>query len=200
MTVQAYHGSPNDFEEFSLDFLGTQSGLTGAGYGLYFSESESEAFTYGQNVFKCLLNLKLSLSNDEVTLKPPMIYKFLSNLNDLGENYFENFTLDYFPQVNDKVTNEAISSLLRTDSDTKLIAGIINSGIPVETVFNVLIDMGYNHTVDNDESFLAKFGTKHYIMYDLNDINILDKYTLEDRGINSNSMSISPRENIFKFN
>lgn len=210
MTVQAYHGTPNDFEEFSLNFLGTQSGTSGAGYGLYFSESESEAFTYGENVFKCTLKLKQSISNYEVTFNENLLYKILKLLNDNGYNFFEkyyssicededNFEILHFPTFDNcvNILKEIITDL---KTDTEIIYFIVKNDVPVQEVFNILIKLGCNHTVDNDESFLANEGIKHYIMYDISDINILDKYTLEDRGINSNSMSISPRKNIFKNN
>lgn len=50
----AFHGSPHDFDKFSLDKLGTGEGNTAFGYGLYFAENPETADTYrraGQPVY-----------------------------------------------------------------------------------------------------------------------------------------------------
>lgn len=179
--VQVYHGTPNKFDEFSLDFIGSESGTTGAGVGLYFTESEAEALTYGENIFKCLLKLKNNISNDEVTLTFDMIYMLIEKLyKDKNENWFENWLLQYFPQKSDKKTIKIIDDVIKhCSSDTEIISGFVNSGIRVTDIFDVLLTLGYDHTIDNEEPIDGI--SKHYIVYDLNCIQILDKYTLETR-------------------
>lgn len=44
--IRAYHGSPHDFDQFSLDKIGTGEGAQAYGYGLYFAESEDVARYY----------------------------------------------------------------------------------------------------------------------------------------------------------
>lgn len=186
MTVQVYHGSPNDFEEFSFDFVGTQSGTTGAGYGLYFSESEAEALTYGENIFKCLLTLMSPVSNDVVTITP---YKLSLILNELYEfhdyNHYENYGIQFMKnnpnhveERFDKIYKQIIDS---ATCDTEIIGSIINSGCDVDKMMKALRANGFTHTVDHDESVLDTEGIKHYIVYDVNTIQILNKYTLETR-------------------
>ena len=42
----AYHGSPHDFDRFSMDKIGTGEGNQTYGYGLYFADSEGVARSY----------------------------------------------------------------------------------------------------------------------------------------------------------
>jgi hypothetical protein len=44
--IKAYHGSPHDFDRFSLDKIGTGEGAQAYGHGLYFAESEGVARSY----------------------------------------------------------------------------------------------------------------------------------------------------------
>lgn len=44
--ITAYHGSPHDFDKFSLDKIGTGEGAQAYGYGLYFAENEGVARSY----------------------------------------------------------------------------------------------------------------------------------------------------------
>lgn len=44
--IRAYHGSPHDFDRFSLDKIGTGEGAQAYGHGLYFADSEDVARSY----------------------------------------------------------------------------------------------------------------------------------------------------------
>jgi hypothetical protein len=44
--ITAYHGSPHDFDKFSLDKIGTGEGAQAYGHGLYFAEAEGVAKQY----------------------------------------------------------------------------------------------------------------------------------------------------------
>ena len=44
--IKAYHGSPHDFDQFSLDKIGTGEGAQAYGHGLYFAENEGVARGY----------------------------------------------------------------------------------------------------------------------------------------------------------
>lgn len=44
--IRAYHGSPHDFDRFSLDKIGTGEGAQSYGHGLYFAENEAVAREY----------------------------------------------------------------------------------------------------------------------------------------------------------
>ncbi len=44
--IRAYHGSPHDFDRFSMDSIGTGEGAQAFGHGLYFAENEAVAKQY----------------------------------------------------------------------------------------------------------------------------------------------------------
>ncbi len=44
--IRAFHGSPHDFDRFSLDKIGTGEGAQAYGHGLYFAENEGVAKSY----------------------------------------------------------------------------------------------------------------------------------------------------------
>jgi len=46
MGIRAYHGSPHDFDRFSMDKIGTGEGAQAYGHGLYFAENEGVARGY----------------------------------------------------------------------------------------------------------------------------------------------------------
>lgn len=48
--IKAYHGSPHDFDAFSLDKIGTGEGAQAYGHGLYFAEAEDVARSYKQTL------------------------------------------------------------------------------------------------------------------------------------------------------
>lgn len=48
--IRAYHGSPHDFDRFSLDKIGTGEGAQAYGHGLYFAENEGVAKSYRQTL------------------------------------------------------------------------------------------------------------------------------------------------------
>lgn len=50
--IKAYHGSPHDFDRFSMDKIGTGEGAQAYGHGLYFAESEGVARSYRDKLKK----------------------------------------------------------------------------------------------------------------------------------------------------
>jgi hypothetical protein len=50
MGIKAYHGSPHDFDRFSMDKIGTGEGAQAYGHGLYFADSEDVAKSYRNNL------------------------------------------------------------------------------------------------------------------------------------------------------
>jgi hypothetical protein len=77
--IKAYHGSPHDFEQFSLSKIGTGEGAQAYGHGLYFAENPSVAKDYRDSLSSPQLKLRgeplpsptggkefLKLSDDQV--------------------------------------------------------------------------------------------------------------------------------------
>src|SRR5262247_219562 len=50
--IRAFHGSPHDFEKFSLSKIGTGEGAQAYGHGLYFAEREGTAKWYREQLSK----------------------------------------------------------------------------------------------------------------------------------------------------
>jgi hypothetical protein len=50
--IKAYHGSPHDFDRFSMDKIGTGEGAQAYGHGLYFAEKEGVAKSYRDQLAK----------------------------------------------------------------------------------------------------------------------------------------------------
>jgi hypothetical protein len=48
--INAYHGSPYEFEQFSMDKIGAGRGLQAYGHGIYFSESSDIARPYSERI------------------------------------------------------------------------------------------------------------------------------------------------------
>jgi hypothetical protein len=48
--IRAYHGSPHDFDAFSMDKIGTGEGAQAYGHGLYFADKEGVAHDYRQKL------------------------------------------------------------------------------------------------------------------------------------------------------
>ncbi|WP_434127511.1 hypothetical protein, partial [Enterococcus faecium] len=48
--ITAYHGSPHDFDKFSLDKIGTGEGAQAYGHGLYFADAEDVARGYRDRI------------------------------------------------------------------------------------------------------------------------------------------------------
>src|SRR5688572_28410905 len=60
--IRAYHGSPHDFDKFSLSKIGTGEGARAYGHGLYFAENPKVAEEYK----KVLSGRKIELSDGRV--------------------------------------------------------------------------------------------------------------------------------------
>lgn len=172
MQVIAFHGTPNNFSTFSFKKVGSQSGTTGAGFGLYFSTSKADALTYGENIFECRLELKTNVDNHKVTFTPTILKAILDKAQSDGNDAYQNYQQD----ANEKQKKQIISSLLAdSDSDVDIVGNVINScyGGQCEKFLKILSDYGFTHTIDKESP--DNNTITHYIVYDLSCIKIIDK-------------------------
>jgi hypothetical protein len=63
--IQAYHGSPHDFDRFDLSKIGTGEGAQAYGHGLYFAENEGVAKGYKEGLSPKAKPLSARLDNSE---------------------------------------------------------------------------------------------------------------------------------------
>lgn len=169
--VHAYHGSPHDFDEFSFVNVGKESGTSGAGIGLYFTESKGEAAFYGNNIYECVLTLKQPLSNFKVTLDSTKIANILRYINETFDcDYTENF---------DFSASLAILNLLDfSESDVEIIHDIKNAcGLTDGAILSTLVYFGFDHTIDTSQPLEETI--THYIVYNLDSILITNKINIE---------------------
>lgn len=169
-TVLAYHGSRHNFKEFTFEKMGKESGTSGAGYGLYFSESKADALTYGPIIYTCMLQLKHELSNEKVTLTATMLRAILDQCQKINHDYYENFG---YQRINDKLKNQIVFGLLKdNDSDVEIIGGIINSNFigTIDKMMEILSKYGFSHTTDKRTP--ENETITHYIIYDISCIKI----------------------------
>ena len=165
-----YHGSPSDFNEFSLEYLGTNG--TAEGYGFYFTDKKSIADIYtkgleGQRsqdvngkLFEVYLDIKKPLSDTEVTMTRAQFKKFLTTLNKQVDADGE--PLDILSNYGD-VEWEGLNKVLNyameieydgSDSDVNLVHSIINGSGNMKVVFDVLRKtVGYDGIIVNEASW-----------------------------------------------
>jgi len=68
--IRAYHGSPHDFERFSMEKIGTGEGAQAYGHGLYFAENERVARGYRDALSGNRMDSAVFTLDDGVSLDP----------------------------------------------------------------------------------------------------------------------------------
>ena len=164
-----YHGSPADFNTFSLEYLGTNG--TAEGYGFYFTDKKSIAENYSRGregqqngqpgkLFEVYLDIKKPLSDTEVTMTRAQFKKFLTALNKQVDADGE--PLDVLSNYGD-VEWEGLNKVLNyameieydgSDSDVNMVHSIINGTGNMKVVFDVLRKtVGYDGIIVNEASW-----------------------------------------------
>lgn len=164
-----YHGSPADFNTFSLKHMGTNG--TAEGYGFYFTDKKhiAENYTRGREgqqtgdpgkLFEVYLDIKKPLSDTEVTMSRAQFRKFLIELNNQVDS--DGDPLDVLSNYGDveweglnKVINYAMEiEYDGSDNDVNLVSSIINGTGNMETVLDVLRKTtGYDGIIVNEASW-----------------------------------------------
>ena len=149
-----WHGSPSDFNEFSLRYLGTNG--TAEGYGFYFTDRRAVAESYARGteaqrhhgangrLFEAFLNIAKPLSNERVTMTREEFRRFLRELNrqtDADGNPLE--LLSNYGDAAYEGENAVMREAERleydgNDNDVDIVHSIINAVGDKETVFRVL--------------------------------------------------------------
>lgn len=171
MQVLAYHGSPHKFDEFSFKKVGKESGISGAGFGLYFSTSKFDALTYGDNVYTCMLELKTNVDNHKITFQPQILRAILDKCEEIKCSYYEAEYFNHKPTDSEK--NEFVRlMLIEFNTDTEILADIISKCFKgqCDKLLEITDKYGFSHTIDKDSPDNETI--THYIIYDLNAITI----------------------------
>lgn len=165
--ILAYHGSPHNFDSFDFSKMGTEGGVTGAGFGLYFSTSKADSLSYGPIMYTCMLDLKTNVSNTQMTFNHSKVLLILEKLQALVDDKLIDFS------------EESINGFLKlSKTDTNLITNIVKlNGCTLEQIMMSLSNTGFTHTIDLESP--EESGTTHYIVYDLQAIKIIDVESFE---------------------
>ena len=149
-----YHGSPEDFTQFSLDYLGANG--TAEGYGFYFTDQKSIAEGYSQgregqrnpentgSLFEVYLDIKKPLSDERVTMSRAEFKKFIREMDKQVDEDGEPLEfLANYGDVSFEGLNAVVNTVMETEydgssSDVDMIHSIINGSGSMETVFKVL--------------------------------------------------------------
>ena len=164
-----YHGSPKDFNTFSLEYLGTNG--TAEGYGFYFTDKKQIAEGYSRGyegqqngepgkLFEVYLDIKKPLSDTEVTMTRAQFKKFLTELNNYVDADGERLdVLSNYGDVEWEGLNKVLNYAMEieydgSDSDVNLVHSIINGTGNMEAVFDVLRKtVGYDGIIVNEASW-----------------------------------------------
>ena len=164
-----YHGSPADFNTFSLKHMGTNG--TAEGYGFYFTDKKhiAENYTRGREgqqtgdtgkLFEVYLDIKKPLSDTEVTMSRAEFRKFLIELNNQVDADGEPLdVLSNYGDVEWEGLNKVINYAMEieydgSDNDVNLVSSIINGTGNMEAVLDVLRKTtGYDGIIVNEASW-----------------------------------------------
>jgi len=160
--IRAYHGSPHDFDEFSLGRIGTGEGAQAYGHGLYFAENEGVARIYRDNISASQdpmanMNMAIERLNDQY-MKKRLTPEMLAEQLETNPNYRSIAFLKNDPDAmrdfhiivqghnpDGTVTEEAIRAMRRLES---------NPNIPQKSkgkMYEVNIDADPAHFLDWDK-------------------------------------------------
>lgn len=142
-----YHGSKNNFKEFSFNKIRTNA--TSEGVGFYCTDKKSIAERYGNNGY--LLEYKFvgkkELSSKKVTLTKDKLKKYLIALHE-EDSFLDNYG-DVSWEGFEKVLNRAIKSLLEySKDDVEIVSGICNAYGDFEMPLKILHKLfRYDHSL-----------------------------------------------------
>ena len=149
-----WHGSPSDFNEFSLRYLGTNG--TAEGYGFYFTDRRAVAESYARGteaqrhqgangrLFEVFLNIAKPLSNERVTMTREEFRRFLRELS--RQTDADGNPLELLSSYGDAAYEGAEAVMKEAerleydgnDNDVDIVHSIINAVGDKERVFRVL--------------------------------------------------------------
>lgn len=87
--IRAYHGSPHDFDRFSMDAIGTGEGAQAYGHGLYFAENEGVARGYRDALSGNRMDSAVFTLDDGLTLDPSTSSILRKNNGDIDAAILE---------------------------------------------------------------------------------------------------------------
>jgi hypothetical protein len=150
-----YHGSPQEFQEFSYEFMGSTG--TAEGFGFYFTSDKSvaEMFADGGMLKKSILEINKPLNFEGRTISEDEFAHFLRTLDPTGEDYLSNWGDVNYEGYEQVVRTAVEGEMSGSDNDVDLISGVIQaSGGDAESVYKVLKQaLGYDGIIVNNPNW-----------------------------------------------
>jgi hypothetical protein len=119
--LRLYHGSPHDFDRFSMDKIGTGEGAQAYGHGLYFAENEGIARGYRDELSPSLITVDGRVVESPVTRaaaqfspSPDDYIKALMSQRDRAVRNLERATSD--PELGDMMADIYRSDIAEVDA------------------------------------------------------------------------------------
>jgi len=151
--IRAYHGSPHDFDEFSMEQIGTGEGAQAYGHGLYFAEAEDVAQGY-----KSALEKGSKESQAAAKLDMPRTYEtdlfvkqLADNDGDIGktQQHLKGYA-ESFRQDGDHATYDQLMAFNERVSDKYPKGGKLDLSDAHGKVYEVEIDASPDELIDYD--------------------------------------------------
>jgi len=151
----AYHGSPQEFQEFSYEFMGTNG--TAEGFDFYFTSDKNIANGYanGGMVREVYLTINKPLSFTSLTISPDGLANFFKVLDPDGQGYLSNWGESDFEGYDHVVRTAVEGEMSGSENDVDLISGIIQGwGRNPESIYPILKQtLGYDGIIVNKPSW-----------------------------------------------
>ena len=151
----AYHGSLEEFQEFSYEYLGTNG--TAEGFGFYFTSDKriAEGYADGGMLKEVYLNINKPLSFDSLTISFEDLAKFFKVLDPDGQGYLSNWGESDYEGYNKVLQTAVAGEFSGTDNDVDLISGIIQGwGRNPESIYPILKQtLGYDGIIVDKPSW-----------------------------------------------
>ena len=177
-----YHGTPNEFNEFSYEFLGTNGTLLGKGFYLTDDTKVAEAYANkGENgkIMELYVDIKKPLKWGKTTISKQQFQKFVEAVNQATEG---RLFADYSGEFSEKGSqqyNSTLNDILMDyeygGDDIDLVSGILNStGMNWGKGYEILKDTtGYDGIIVTTDVYDSGEGNV-YIPFQSNQIKNVD--------------------------
>lgn len=126
-SIEVYHGSDNNFDDFDLSKIGSGDGRSLGGWGIYFSDSEEVSRIYISNSGK--IKKYIIPSNNYFDLNESLddseAYRILSflkknNISDEDVEQFESDFIGYIPEITNRQVYEWLTHVLGSMKNASL--------------------------------------------------------------------------------
>ena len=120
----AYHGSRESFDRFKYEFIGSHA--LDNGFGLYFTNNEDIAKSYGDYIIEADLLIRKPFSTEQITITKEQVKEYIRKYIDpIGDNYLSNYGW-YEDEGYENVLNEAVDELFTYNQcDNDIISEIL---------------------------------------------------------------------------